>query len=210
MIKQNKYMTLLATVLLSVNTHGKASDVTSDTTANLEQPHKTVVIKSVYACAQNYDVLYKRSDGTCYIRRGGSRSWRNNNPGCIRYGEFSRKMGAIGQAGGFAIFPCEQTGMKAICALLRTDKYSKKTIFSAISSYAPAVENNTALYQKLVQKHTGLSGKTIVGTLTDAQLNKLATAIRSIEGWCPGKEICVPQTNGATKDVLAYNNLKVR
>lgn len=210
MVKQNKYMTMLATLLLTINTHGKTIDATGSTTASLEQPQKTVAIKSVYACAQNYDVLYKRSDGTCYVRSGGSRSWRNNNPGCIRYGEFSRKMGAIGQAGGFAIFPCEQTGMKAICALLRTDKYSKKTIFSAIGSYAPAVENNTALYQKLIQKHTGLSGKTIVGTLTDAQLNKLATAIRSIEGWRPGKETCVAQNHGATKDMLAYNTSKVR
>ncbi len=53
-------------------------------------------------------VVYYDEDENISIWTGGTRAWRNNNPGNIRPSQFSYKNGAIGSAGGFAIFPTYQ------------------------------------------------------------------------------------------------------
>lgn len=59
-------------------------------------------------------IIYYREDGSIYI--GGNRNWRNNNPGNIGYGngKLVTKLGAIGKAGGFAVFPDYETRRRAI------------------------------------------------------------------------------------------------
>jgi hypothetical protein len=138
---------------------------------------------------QGNSVIFTLSDGSVVKKLDGTRAWRNNNPGNIRYGDFARNMGAIGYAGGFAVFPDEKTGFNAIKQLMQTEKYKKLTIFTAIHTYAPPFENNTAAYQRRVEQLTGISGSTVVSTLNDAQLSKVAKAIQTIEGWEPGKTI---------------------
>jgi len=59
-------------------------------------------------------VVYIADDGKRLTRYGGSRAWRNNNPGNIRHTEFARRHGAIGSAGGFALFPDYLIGRNAI------------------------------------------------------------------------------------------------
>ena len=137
---------------------------------------------------KSYSVVYTSRGGAEVERSGGTRAWRNNNPGCIRGGDFARSQGAIGNAGGFAVFPDEQTGMNAICALLRSERYRNKTIASAISIYAPTFENNTAAYQGKLRHLTGISLNTRLCDLTDEQLVAVSHAIRQIEGWVPGVE----------------------
>lgn len=132
------------------------------------------------------DVIYTMPDGTKIKRSGGTRSWRNSNPGNIRYSKFAQNVGAIGQAGGFAVFPNEQVGMYAIEALLRTDSYNKLTLAGAISRYAPPVENNTAAYHRNIEKLTGLSINKKMSDLTPSELTKVAQAIRQIENWKAG------------------------
>ncbi len=132
------------------------------------------------------DVVYTHADGRQYRRTGGTRAWRNQNPGNIRYSEFSRRMGAIGTAGGFAVFPDEETGMRAISELMRTDTYSKLTIAGAISRYAPPSENNTAGYHRRIGELTGLSINRRVSDLNDDEIARIASAIRVIEGWETG------------------------
>ncbi len=56
-------------------------------------------------------VSYIDAAGREEIREGGSRSWRNCNPGNIRKGDFSINCGAIGDDGSFAIFPDEETAL---------------------------------------------------------------------------------------------------
>ena len=48
-------------------------------------------------------VLLVDNEGREFLRVGGSRSWRNFNPGNIRKGGFSNNHGAIGDDGSFAI-----------------------------------------------------------------------------------------------------------
>lgn len=132
------------------------------------------------------DVIYDYGNGNRQIRRDGTRSWRNNNPGNLRYSEFSRRAGAIASAGGFAVFPDEETGMAAIRSLLRTQTYQKLTVAQAISRYAPPSENNTAKYNKRISELTGMDTNLRVADLSDAQIARMASAIREIEGWRVG------------------------
>lgn len=145
----------------------------------------------MYASSHRYDVVYHLANGDEIIRRGGTRAWRNNNPGCIRPGSIADAHGAIGSAGGFAVFPDEQSGMAAIAGLLLSDKYRNKTIGAALYSYAPPFENDTIGYQNYVRKLTGLSSNMRICDLTPEQLHKLVMAIRKIEGWNIGTEISV-------------------
>ena len=98
-----------------------------------------------------------------------------------------RRAGAIGQAGGFAVFPDESTGMRAISSLLQSDSYINLTIAGAISRYAPPVENDTAAYHRSIQKLTGLSINRRISDLSEAELSRVANAIRQIEGWSVGR-----------------------
>ena len=95
--------------------------------------------------ANGNNVRYYRADGSGIERRGGTRSWRNNNPGNIRGAR-----NEIGTAGGFAIFADYETGFTAIIDLLRSNEYNNLTINAAIVEYAPPIENDTENYQKFI------------------------------------------------------------
>jgi peptidoglycan hydrolase-like protein with peptidoglycan-binding domain len=120
------------------------------------------------------------------IRTGGSRAWRNNNPGNIEAGTFANGEGAIGTDGRFAIFPDEETGAAAVVTLLRRPQYQTLTVAGAIARYAPPNENNTTAYQQIVVDEVGVPGTTQMNTLTNNQLDAVVRAIRRVEGWQVG------------------------
>ena len=72
------------------------------------------------------------------------RNARNNNPGNIKYGDFARQHGAIGQdANGFAIFPDMTTGFAATQALLqRYGQHGRNTARMIVNRWAPASDHN--------------------------------------------------------------------
>ncbi len=158
---------------------------------------------AINASSQKHDVVYTRSDGNKLIRSGGTRAWRNNNPGCLRYSDFTKHQGAIGEAGGFAVFPDEETGMRAISALLKSDKYKKLTISQAISKYAPPHENDTEHYNASLREMTGLQINTKLSALNNDQIMKVVKAIRIVEGWRIGKETFIQTTPVDTMDLYA-------
>jgi hypothetical protein len=145
-------------------------------------------------------------DGSGFVRMSGSRTWRNMNPGAIRPGAFSKQYGACGSAGGFAVFPTEEQGMKALKGLLLSDKYRQLTIASAIYKWAPPSDhNNTKSYQRKLSNMTGLSLSKRLNTLTPAELDKVANAIKIIEGWKPGTEQFFENSKGiSSADVFMY------
>ena len=164
---------------------GSPSAVTVNTP---QQPTPiNVANQSRQAIESGKDVIYKMPDGTSVKRTGGTRAWRNSNPGNIRYSDFARRVGAIGQAGGFAVFPDEATGMYAIEALLRTDSYNQLTVQGAISRYAPPSENNTASYHRHIEQLTGIPITKRMSELTPGELTRVANAIKQIEGWKVGQ-----------------------
>ncbi|MBR5904272.1 MAG: hypothetical protein IKZ49_01930 [Alphaproteobacteria bacterium] len=159
-------------------------------------------------------VKYVSEDGSGFIRSQGSRTWRNMNPGAIRYGEFTKQYGACGKAGGFAVFPTEEHGMKALKGLLCSDKYKGLTIAAAIYKWAPPSDNNnTKAYQRHLSKITGLSLTRKLNQLTPAELEKVANAIKFLEGWKIGKEEffendnVISMTNPNIKNMINYQNM---
>lgn len=137
---------------------------------------------------QGRDVIYVYNNGDEITRKKGSRAWRNNNPGNLRYSPFSRKEGAIGECGKYAVFPDEETGMNALRKLLATESYQKLTIAAAVNRYSPEGAAGVALYISKLKKLTGLPATTRLRDLNREQLNMVANSIREIEGWIIGHE----------------------
>jgi len=81
-----------------------------------------------------------------------SRSYRNCNPGNLRFTELTSQLGATGKdADGFCIFPTYQVGLAALCkfiVLAKSDKlkeYHNCTIKSFFQAYAPSGDRNDPL-----------------------------------------------------------------
>jgi hypothetical protein len=86
----------------------------------------------------------------------GSTSYRNNNPGNLKY---AGQAGAIGQdANGFAIFPDYQTGYQALLNQISLDASRGESIAQFTAKYAPAQDaNDPASYAATIASATGLS-----------------------------------------------------
>lgn len=132
-------------------------------------------------------VLYYTASDKVIERTGGTRAWRNNNPGNLRNSAFSKTHGSVGEAGGFAVFPDEETGRQALKDLLKTKTYRQLDIGKAITRYAPPVENDTGQYIKNIESMTELPASKSMDHLNDQELEKVVDAIRRIEGWREGK-----------------------
>ncbi|MGN7127709.1 phage tail tape measure protein, partial [Methylorubrum thiocyanatum] len=117
-------------------------------------------------------------------RMGGSRSWRNNNPGNIEYGPFARSMGATGTDGRFAVFPDYKSGRNAQEKLLFEGKnYANLTLAQAIRRWAPASENNVPAYIAAMKADPN----TRMQDFSPEQRSTLLDAMQRHEGWKPGK-----------------------
>lgn len=148
---------------------------------------------------EDNSVQYMRPDNSGFIRKSGSRTWRNQNPGAIRVSPFIKKMGAIGEAGGFAVFPNEETGMIALKKLLKSDGYANLTIYDAIHKYAPFCDNNNPVnYQRHLYNKTGIDVNRRLCDLSDDELDKIAEVIKVLEGWKTG----VLESIGPVADAL--------
>ncbi|MDL9989464.1 hypothetical protein [Providencia rettgeri] len=157
--------------------------------------------------------IFKTDKGDV-VREGGSRSWRNNNPGNIEYGDLAKKYGAIGTDGRFAIFPTEEMGNRAKNHLLFESNrakalstkgdygaglgYKDKTLSQAIRAYAPQEENPTDAYISRVLSSVGGVDKKM-GEYTKAEREVLLAAFKSVEGWKVGSE-------NSTNHINAINN----
>ena len=207
---KNLYRATLATVVMGIATTsigvagriGTSSKYDNEKiihkpdTSLLAGPFLENMPRVIAAHGENGAVIYTYDNGKQVIRRGGTRAWRNNNPGCIRLDP----AGAIGTAGGFAIFPDEKTGATAIENRLRSDNYHNLTVSAAIAQYAPDCENDTRRYQSFVRRETGVSDTTRIRNLTDEQFAKLVRAIRTMEGWKPGTEIIIAASTARTRE----------
>ena len=134
-------------------------------------------------------------------RMGGSRSWRNNNPGNIEYGAFARSMGATGTDGRFAVFPDYKAGRNAQEKLLfEGQNYKNLTLAQAIRRWAPASENNVPAYIKAM----GADPNTRMQDFSPSQRSTLLDAMQRHEGWKPGQVVAGPSqpVGGANGQVM--------
>lgn len=146
---------------------------------------------------------YTTQGGGSFRKMGGSRSWRNNNPGNMEYGTFAKSHGAIGTDGRFAIFPTEEAGRRAKEALIFESNggkrlpnnpldygagigYRDKTLTQMIAAYAPASENNTRAYQQRVLAAVGGRNKRM-RDYTPAERKAIMQAMLVVEGWKEGR-----------------------
>jgi len=115
-----------------------------------------------------------------------TRSYRNNNPGNLRYGPFCIKRGATGQDDkGFAIFPTASMGFEALFDLLRTKTYGRLTLKEAMHRYAPQHENDTGGYLRYIIGQTGVLEDQVLGSLPPGKIVRIMAAITLFEGWDP-------------------------
>lgn len=136
---------------------------------------------------ENRTVIYHAADGAEFLYSGGSRAWRNNNPGNLRGADTS-----IGHAGGFSVFADPEAGRAALKSLLKR-KYAKDKLDEVFAVYAPSTDNNDPdRYAKQVKKWSGLDCSKTVGELTEPELEKYMDAIKRAEGWIPGKVEEIP------------------
>ncbi|QTR49622.1 conjugal transfer protein TraG N-terminal domain-containing protein [Candidatus Thiothrix anitrata] len=144
---------------------------------------------SVVSTSRGKEVSYP--DGETRI--GGSRSWRNNNPGNLEYGKFAKQHGAIGTDGRFAVFPDKATGDAARVALLR-GKYGDHSIASMVAAYAPPHENDTGRYATVIATAAGVAPSARISELSDQQFSSMVDKMAQHEGWKAG----LTERRGAT------------
>ncbi|CAN7177373.1 hypothetical protein LJR009_000319 [Bosea sp. LjRoot9] len=136
------------------------------------------------------EITYRDQNGKTFIKRRGSRAWRNNNPGNIIDSPFADSHGAIGDDTRMAIFPDESVGRAAIISLLTGAKYKNLSIRDAMYRYAPpSDDNDTEAYIAAIVKAVGVPAKTVIADLSDAELDLFANAIKKHEGWTVGEAI---------------------
>lgn len=166
----------------------KSGDTSGFTASGVEVPHWNKRV-------------FKTQDGDVK-REGGSRSWRNNNPGNVEYGDFAKKFGAIGTDGRFAIFPTEEAGRKAKEYLIFESNggrqlstkgdygaglgYKDKTLSQMLTAYAPKEENITNGYIKSVLSAVGVEKR--MGDYTSEERAVILEAMKKVEGWDAGDE----------------------
>lgn len=116
-------------------------------------------------------------------KSGGSLSWRNNNPGNIKYGDFAASFGATkGQAGtdggSFAVFPDEATGRKAMVALLKSYGQKGLTLEQGMRRWS------NSGYGAEIFKNT--DGNKKIKDIPDSILQNLTYTMQKREGWTEG------------------------
>jgi hypothetical protein len=125
------------------------------------------------------------------VRWGGTMAWRTNNPGNMKFTQFSQAHGAIAEIKPWkcqAVFPDLATGVKALNALLKTHTYKVMTIREAITRFAPPEDgNDTEQYIADVTVATLLPDDTVLSKLTGDQFDVVVKVIRRTEDLTKGQ-----------------------
>ena len=95
----------------------------------------------MYRIAYSHDentIVYFDKCGNKHVRKGGSLSWRINNPGLVTsHSHYASNHGSIGSCQGFAIFPYPEQGHKALSDWLHSKKYYNATVQMIAEHYHP-------------------------------------------------------------------------
>ncbi len=180
--------------------------------------------KAVYSNQRgNRKVAYQEDDGRTIVQEGGSRSWRNNNPGNLK-GAVSRRVGT--DAGGFDIYPDEKTGEEACRRMFEPGgKYHSygniRQVLSGLTDrdgkpikgtgYAPSSDSNYPdRYAEHIRKFTGIDvDNKRIADLTLDEKNRLVDAIKREERWIIGTTLAYDQQGKLIDNYIpGTNNLQ--
>ena len=167
-----------------------------DNWVHSREPEDDDVEKGDIIAVLGFDKGYlkvRMQDGSIVDRKGGTISWRHNNPGNLKYGEFTQAAGSVGVGhAGHAVFPNYQKGLEAQKKLLFTDArgYNELTLLKAIQKYAPVddpdADNEPTKYAMFIAKQVGISTGAVLNTLSEEQQTKMVEAMSQYEGWKEG------------------------
>ena len=112
-------------------------------------------------------VRYYDEEGNVRIRFEGTKAWRCNNPGNMKYkrGGFGMRHGGIGRALSMVVFPTEEIGRAALITRLESLEFCVLTIEEFPSIWD---KDNEVNYRKFILKETGLSPEKKIQNLTFA------------------------------------------
>lgn len=163
----------------------------------------------MYRIAYSQDentVVYFDKFGNKHVRKGGSLSWRINNPGLVKsHSHFASNHGSIGSCQSFAIFSYPEQGHKALSAWLHSKKYYNATV-QAIAEHYHSI-NADAFAIKLSSKIPAPLDKKLK-SFTNIEFQKLLKIIekscgyelKGNEGICVLPRITAKIENGAEDD----------
>lgn len=116
-----------------------------------------------------------------------SRGDRNNNPGNLEDGRFTRSQpGYKGSDGRFAIFDTPENGEQAQVNLLRKN-YSNMSVAQIIQKYAPVGDNSEASVRNYIGYVASRAGVDPDAKLSEGHYNQVAAAMRAFETGKRGK-----------------------
>jgi hypothetical protein len=135
------------------------------------------------------------------VRKGGTVSWRTNNPGNVSAGPLADSYGAVGRwikpdgdkqqrTTGIAIMPTYEHGLKLKMGLWRRPMYQPLTMAEGVSQWvtgkARPVAPHTASYAKDMAQAAGVPVNFPLSKLSDSQLRAAAIKQEKWEGFKAG------------------------
>jgi hypothetical protein len=130
-------------------------------------------------------------DGKPYVNYGetvlvgGSRTWRNNNPGYLPCTD-AVQYDAIGCDGRYAIFLDEDRGRWALAGWLRAH-YPNASVHDALKAMIPSDEIGPDVLAR-IEKQSGIDASTTTDELSDAQLYAIGAALQADPSCVEGEE----------------------
>jgi hypothetical protein len=114
-----------------------------------------------------------------FLKKYGSRSYRNKNPGNLRY---VGQIGATGKdANGYAVFESLKAGKLAHLRQIKLDASRNHTVRTFLKKYAPGQENDSLKYEQIFLKwFPNATSKTLLKNLN---LEKVQKIMQQIEGY---------------------------
>jgi len=114
-----------------------------------------------------------------------SKSYRNSNPGNIRFGKWAAARGASDNDG-FARWATAIEGTAALLALLAGGGYRNLDLVRVFERYAPSADNNRPReYAAYVAQQARVPLDMMLADMDPFQVLKVAEAITRFEGWTP-------------------------
>ena len=126
----------------------------------------------------NQGLAYSMFDGL--LRLGGSSTWRNHNPGHIRYDDWSIANGAIGSDNGMAVFPSYEAGRRAMATQL-TSTSGNQTVDQLVKNSYLSNIPDSALQTAGIDPHAPAAN------LSPDQVNHLMDAVERSHGFDAGQ-----------------------
>lgn len=112
-----------------------------------------------------------------------SKSYRNNNPGNIRFGQFTQNHGAINDGTRFAKFASPIQGTAAMLDLLAGGSYRNLSVRDALHRYAPKSENDTDAYLQYICDKAAIEPGLMLTELDPFEVLGMLRAMIQFEGW---------------------------